>query len=332
MESSNGDDNTDENPYLALREAKIRRNEARLRELGLLKSVKPQIPRRKPVSSKPKEPAVPMRRSKRLSDQQPGTIDNVIAAVPSPIDQPPVHKRARVVTPPSRTSLQDVPTGKDTQMFKPPSAPKAIAANSVRSISLCTKRLVLGNAEKDTETSSQGGLLGVSMMQTGKDFVVYKSFEVAASSVDQQRLEGARLSFNKYSGVQEWEDCIFLWVNLGDKNNSVFNEFLNEGDQITWYGGSRMVDESIPVVSKLLEWGKQATDISSRIVLWCRRFDVERKAFGPYVCLGRLAYQSHEPGSYPLAFVWKLLDYERLRKHEDDQMREGFRALIDATR
>ena len=327
-----------ENPYLALRAEKIKRNEARLRELGLL-TVKSNSPRpRDPSQPDPRlqarkkappstSPVVSLRRSKRLLDQphaepiqENGTTSDRVNNMP---------KRPRVVTPPNADERRDrSKVTKSDPNSESPAPPKPPSPNSVRGISLCTKHLVLGS--EDAESGErQAGLLGAPMQQTGKEFVIYKSFEVAASVEDQRRLEGSRLSFNKYSGVQEWEDCIFLWVNLYDKNNAVVNEFLDDGRQITWFGGSRMVDDTQPLVGKLIRWGKDATDASSRIVLWCRRFDTLRKTYGPYVCLGRLAYHAYEPGSYPLAFVWNLLDSHRLRNHEDPQIRSNFQSMID---
>ena len=171
------------------------------------------------------------------------------------------------------------------------------------------------------------GILGLTMERAGKEFVIYKSFEVAASLEDQQRLKGARLSFNKYSGVQEWNNCIFLWVNLGSNGNAVVNTFLDGGKQITWFGGSKMTDDS-PIVEKLIRWGNEATDSASKIILWCRKFDPGTKTFLPYVCLGRLSYHDHEAGSRPLAFVWNLLDCDRMANHRDTRVREMFQSFI----
>ena len=157
------------------------------------------------------------------------------------------------------------------------------------------------------------------MDQPGKEYVINKAFELASSSQDKYRLTGARLSFNKYCGVQEWGNAIFLWINLGSKDNSVVNDFLDNGKRITWYGGSRMYDYS-PVIHKLLKFGKEATKMSSNILLWCRRYDTVTKKFTPYICLGRLSYESHQPGSQPLAFVWNLIDADLLKNHSESYL------------
>lgn len=46
--------------------------------------------------------------------------------------------------------------------------------------------------------------------------------------------------FNKYSGVAEWSNCMFLWVNIAAKGGEYLNDFLDDGRFITWYGGSKM--------------------------------------------------------------------------------------------
>jgi hypothetical protein len=323
-----------ENPYLALREAKIRRNEARLRELGLVKAQSHssssvtkatnanEKPRPKQAATESQTLVTAVRRSKRLSNSS----KNInYADVPDP--RQPSLKRPRTNTTPSVDEAATNPKPHDVKQSPSPKLVTPPTPNSVRSIAICTQRLTTGSTDVDVERQDKGGILGLLMERAGKEFVIYKSFEVAASLEDYQRLEGARLSFNKYSGVQEWKNCIFLWVNLGAHGNTVVNTFLDGGKQITWFGGSKMTDDS-PIIKKLIQWGKEATDSSSKIILWCRKFDTSTKAFSPYVCLGRLSYHHHEPGSRPLEFVWNLLDCERIANHPDAQVRETFQTFI----
>ena len=49
-------------------------------------------------------------------------------------------------------------------------------------------------------------------------------------------------SFNKYSGVVEWKNAIFLWINIGLQNSEFPNNFLYNNTCITWYGGQRMYE------------------------------------------------------------------------------------------
>ncbi len=50
---------------------------------------------------------------------------------------------------------------------------------------------------------------------------------------------GVLPSFSKYSGVLEWSNCIFLWVNL-EGASGYDNNFSQDGRFVTWFGGSRM--------------------------------------------------------------------------------------------
>ena len=299
------------NPYLAIREGKIARNQARLRELGLI-SLKPEAPPRKKtrkVENDSKQEPVILRRSGRVKQVPAEWVAD--EALLNRVDVEPRNKRPRRAPPKAPTTTNSQP------IDRPP--PKA---NSVKTIALNTDTLVLGNDQN-------AGVLGTPMEHTGKDFVVHESFRRAASKEDQERLSDTRLSFNKYCGVQDWGGSVlFLWVNLGVKNAEVVNDFLDGGRQITWFGGSRMHDES-PIIQQLLRVGMQATiSKSSGIVLWCRTYRTETKGFGPYTCLGRLAYQSHVVGSSPLSFVWNLLDFERLNEHPNETVRQTFQELV----
>ena len=46
--------------------------------------------------------------------------------------------------------------------------------------------------------------------------------------------------FSKYSGVLEWSNAVFLWVNVVDEGGSYKNEFLHGGKTLVWFGGSRL--------------------------------------------------------------------------------------------
>ncbi|KAL3798527.1 hypothetical protein HJC23_011831 [Cyclotella cryptica] len=316
--------NTDStNPYVALREAKIARNEARLAQLGLLKrpslnSKSHVVPpnRRAKRRSVDQETQEPVRRSRRISQQQahPGNEDT---CVPSETSQP---RREHV-----RNTNDSVTKSEDDSLVSLLFAPGGNASieistsssTSVRSVDIDVDALILG----------KNGVLGRIMEKSGKEYVINKAFDLSASSRDKQRLAGARLSFNKYCGIQEWHNAIFLWVNLGYNDSAVVNDFLDNGKRITWFGGSRMHDETA-VVHKLLQYGSEATSSKSKIVLWCRKYMIHSKSFTPYVCLGRLSYHSHVPRSHPLSFVWNLVDAEALRTHPEMDVKEQYQSLI----
>jgi hypothetical protein len=285
----------DDNPYLALRAAKIARNEKKLSELGLTTKAGARKPAATIRRRSPKVPAPkpqPTRRSKRGTGQ--------------PV--PPTKELPEDVV-----SIASLASRKRARPAKKAGSKSAYVfpENSVRLM-----HLPVG----DTVDK----LLGRTMEKTGKAFVVQKSLNGRADA-----------SFNKYCGVQEWgNDAIFLWVNVGKKDDDVVNDFLGGGRQITWFGGSKMHNET-PAIQKLLRVGKEATTKSNPdggddgIVLWCRHYNTPAKTYHPYTCLGRLSYESHVVGSRPLQFIWNMLDYDRLLKHKDEAVRQRFLEIID---
>jgi hypothetical protein len=88
-----------------------------------------------------------------------------------------------------------------------------------------------------------------------------------------------------------------------------------------------MHDET-KLIKKLIHVGRTAStgelDESDGLVLWCRQYNKETKSHGPYLCLGRLGYKTHFPGSRPLKFVWTLLDFDLLTKQR------AFREMVSA--
>jgi hypothetical protein len=88
------------------------------------------------------------------------------------------------------------------------------------------------------------------------------------------------------------------------------------------------------VIRRLLRVGQAAANGSlapqDGLVLWCRTHDETKRTFTPYVCLGRLSYHSHEPGSRPLKFVWNLMDYDVLAHHENERVQSLFQKLINS--
>jgi hypothetical protein len=369
--NSNDDD---DNPYVAMRSAKIARNEKRLRELGLLSTTTTTTPpdrppKRRPVVVAPPPrysntvtPCGPTRRSDRLlslsSTRKVNYKDVVIPIVearstkrslllpPSPFDD---NGDDASFLPVSSDNVEIISHAVKTKLVYRSTIMSTPAANSVRSIELDVEALILGRrtdtADDDCNPRHDdgGGLLGKMVERTGKECVVNTSFTLAASNEDQHRLDviggATKLSYNKYSGVQEWKNCVYLWVNLNTADSP--NDFLDDGRQITWFGGSKMHDQS-PAILSLLRLGKkkssddqktmattttsgsEMSSETSNVVLWCRRYTPQTKIFTPYVCFGRLGYRSHIPESRPLAFVWDLLDYDGLKFHHDHAVREIF--------
>jgi hypothetical protein len=141
-------------------------------------------------------------------------------------------------------------------------------------------------------------LLGRTMADAGKAHVMMESARTASSA------KFETISFNKYSGVQEWANAAaFLWINVGSPNADVVNEFSHQGRRINWFGGSRMYEHS-NTVQNLIAAGTQkrshrgpfgekqpfswSLNDGGGVVLWCRRYTPLRHTFEPYMCLGRL--------------------------------------------
>ena len=332
------------NPYLARRNAKIAQNEARLKELGLLRPRTQSIPRtatRVVSPSTPTEkthnkaPALPVRRSKRqrtlVSSYREETVRDlqksrrVIAEQDTAFELDPIQEQKEEDTLQQPTHFTK-PAKRKTAAPRS-STPSLGLPNSARRVTLNLSQLLFGNTNTNDENKHKG-LLGKQLSQTGKAFVMEESARLEANP----HFLFPSVSFNKYSGVQEWgSDLCYLWVNLNAPNADVVNDFPHEGRQITWYGGSKMTPNT-PVIQKLIRVGQAARtrpdSAHTGIVLWCRQYMADRKTYTPYTCLGRLSYESHDPTSRPLAFVWNLLDYDRLSNHPDPHVRETVSAMI----
>jgi hypothetical protein len=113
---------------------------------------------------------------------------------------------------------------------------------------------------------------------------------------------GAR--FSKYAGSLEWRNAIVLWVNVGGSDyKNMFKPDASGELTMTWYASERQ-NEGTPVVQRLLATADKAAD---EVLLFCRLQGE------PYVCCGRLAYDSHVPRRQPLKFVWRLRDAAAVR-------------------
>jgi len=112
--------------------------------------------------------------------------------------------------------------------------------------------------------------------------------------------------FSKYSGVVEWKNAVFLWVNLGQDKSQYPNTFSEQGKYITWFGGSKMHEES-EVIKRLIKIGQTSYKGDDQIILFVR------KEGENYVCLGRLVHVDYNLDVSPVTFRWQLLDYESLK-------------------
>ncbi len=128
---------------------------------------------------------------------------------------------------------------------------------------------------------------------------------------------GSEPRFNKYSGVCEWKNCVFLWVNLGISSDYK-NTFRADGRYVSWFGGSKMHEES-DVIKRLVKTGTKIDDekvftgflpADDTLLLFVRLPEEG------YACLGRLAHVSYTLDKHPVEFEWELLDYDRMKDAE----------------
>jgi len=284
--------------YELLREAKILRNKKRLVELGLDKPIirereSDTRPRKKPVVAKStvsstgtQSTVISLRRSSRLeklSVSNTGNGDKVRKRnLNENVDELSTNRSPRNLIKDKKRQLLNVPTISIDDTVHPQELMRASAERrKSREIMIDTDR-ILAHA-------------------LGK----YASEKMGKAAVVEFASLNDNVSFNKYSGVLEWNNSLFLWVNLGGPNTFTENK-------MTWFGGSRMHDES-EVVKRLIRASKaqRCDDSSESVLLWVRFMDGSKAQ--PYICLGRLAYVYHSPGTHPLEFEFELMDYKTLR-------------------
>jgi hypothetical protein len=327
-----------DNPYLARRAAKIARNHARLEELGLV-NFRPSKPAAKPPSKSQQsrrepnadgssqngnDPLVPTRRSERKR-KCPVSYAGKVATASS---RPKLIKQSKEPI----TSIGSLPLtveqlkqlDKDWKLKAATTPPLNHYAsgtkNSAREINLNVPRLLFGTSSPFNGCDAGAvdvGYLGRTMAQTGKAHVMQECARyrlVSSSSLSNvvpiNSSNEPPISFNKYSGVQEWgNDVLFLWINLNGPQSDVTNEFPHQGRHVTWYGGSNMHDQT-KVIGQLVRVGMHVAEAKTSanrnessgdskvhdpaIILWCRQYDSSVKAFGPYVCLGRLSVRASD--------------------------------------
>ena len=134
--------------------------------------------------------------------------------------------------------------------------------------------------------------------------------------------------FSKMSGIQEWKNCVALYVNVGDKNGNTYdNVFTRAGSQITWFAQPRQNEES-PVIQSIVAtramseesvedaWRRAEEDETAPkfedwpLHLFCR---MEGCA---YVYCGRLKMVDYQPHKQPMKFNMRLIDAPLLRTSE----------------
>jgi hypothetical protein len=157
--------------------------------------------------------------------------------------------------------------------------------------------------------------------------------EYGKITVMQMSNYGKTPKFNKYPGVIEWKNCLYLWVNIGGKTGYT-NTFSEKGRFMMWYGGSKMkadsrvtlrlihpsnrsktYNKSIPNVKE--EESKSTSSPSydgncghHRILLFVR---LENEN---YCCLGEVAYVAIDLEQSPIKIKWELKHFDQISSEE----------------
>lgn len=135
---------------------------------------------------------------------------------------------------------------------------------------------------------------------------------------------GVRPSFSRMSGVQVWENAIFLFVNV----TTGANLFLDGGREVTWFAQNTHKPAS-PVILRLVHHATgfppppaaagagngpaaSAPPASEVALDPCDVALILRVGTEPYVWAGRLEYVRHDPRSRPIKFWWRLRDFDAL--------------------
>ena len=148
----------------------------------------------------------------------------------------------------------------------------------------------------------------------GKEVPAVEGFGGAYKASVMARLRDAEVPvaprFSKYSGVQEWKNCIVLFVNVGNGNNYENVFYGKRAENMAWFAQQSHSEET-PVVKRLLRDDED-------IMLFLRRGAGEA-----YVCCGRLRMSEVDIDVRPLRIVWSLRDHDTLITSTD------FRNLLD---
>ena len=114
---------------------------------------------------------------------------------------------------------------------QPPSSDSSRAINAQLENFFGTTESFMTTAETSSSKNHTKGKLGDPIDNYGKAAVM-----ILANN-------GIQPKFSKYSGVCEWKNCVFLWVNIvKGKGVNYGNTFNEKGRFITWFGGSKMTE------------------------------------------------------------------------------------------
>mmetsp|Transcript_5175 Transcript_5175/g.8507 ORF Transcript_5175/g.8507 Transcript_5175/m.8507 type:complete len:309 (-) Transcript_5175:102-1028(-) len=298
-----------ENEYEGLRESNIQRNKQFLKEIGLEESVlRNNIAISKQSKGKTK-------RKRKLSISEMDVTINSRRSLRLAVLPPTSYKEDAVPTTGSRRSIQPVDDeyeaeeGASNQSWGPRAVPKPKPLSEV-----------IIDPSKSSGCSMQ---LNTFYQQLGEELEIFGKAHVMTVA------NGGQLPrFSKYSGVAPWADGYFLWINIdidpktGKSKNEYPNKFLDDGERMTWFGGSTMHPES-PAVLGLLEAGKiqpegngeskNKSGHNQSVVVFVREVKM------PYCCFGRVVLDSVDLTKRPVRMTWRFLDFAQLKECKNFQ-------------
>jgi hypothetical protein len=301
--------------YDEKRKANIERNNAFLKNLGL-DGVKPEAQatkKRRPAKRRSNEdftaegyiPPEPTRRSSRVKELPPMTYKEVAS---SSLYE--YRKSARILDQPFDVDYTEeyIPEA-DIREFSPSKRPSSRKVPRVKYDDHDdSTQQAIEEADEEAEAAPAPDEKNKSKFLKA-NLEHFLSNEVLCADIDcRTKMEvmvlasqNRHVRFSKYSGVVEWGNCVFLWVNVpapGIKPDYP-NKFREGGRIMSWFGGSKM-HSATSVVARMQ---RPKTEVMLFV-----RFD---KA--SYTCLGRLGVEKTVLDAHPISFVWRLLDWERLK-------------------
>lgn len=132
----------------------------------------------------------------------------------------------------SERLLPDKPDSKMPKRSSAPQIQKPPSADSCRAMK-ANLAVFFGATSKKNEMSQKDG---AEQYALGELIDSYGKAAVMAVANN-----GVQPKFSKYSGVCEWNNCVFLWVNIMKQSCKGYNNTFNEqGRFMTWFGGSKM--------------------------------------------------------------------------------------------
>ena len=305
----------DEESYDEIRRKNIERNNAFLQELGL-EGVKPVVKtaakgsgrgaRRKRTSAgddengTPVVPIEPTRRSSRVRDMPAASyVEDTLWFDRGGTSS--IGKSARILDQPFEVNYEEEYISReDIDEFTSSSS-----SSKKRVVPSKVAWTEDGDVVPDADEKNKSKFLDANIPFFLQDDIL-ASPDINArtkSQVMHLASKNRHVRFSKYSGVVEWKNCVFLWVNVPAPGvrPDYPNRFRDSGQVMSWFGGSRM-HAGTPVVERMQREGQA--------VLLFVRFEGES-----YTCLGRLKAEKTVLDRHPISFVWRLLDWGNIKNN-----------------